>query len=117
MSVRGCSTLRRCGSATAPKCPTSRSMAMICSPISRREDHLLPRNYPAISFSCVAPELSLTLTLRARIIFAALAPDLVALAECGERITDRHLALLVALQAHPFQDFASGQPVALLDQL
>src|SRR3954452_25575411 len=32
MSVRGCSTLRRRGSATARKCPTSRSMAMIRSP-------------------------------------------------------------------------------------
>src|SRR5215213_3905712 len=50
MSVRGCSTLRRRGSATAPKCPTSRSRAMIRSLLSRREDHLLPDNLSAISF-------------------------------------------------------------------
>src|SRR5215210_4349369 len=55
MSVRGCSTLRRRGSATAPKCPTSRSIAMICSPLSRREDHLPPGNLLAIGFSCVTP--------------------------------------------------------------
>src|SRR3954468_3518199 len=50
MSVRGCSTLRRRGSATARKCPTSRSMAMICSLLTRREDHLPPGNLSAIGF-------------------------------------------------------------------
>src|SRR3954452_13049018 len=57
MSVRECSTLRRRrGSTTAPKCPTSRSMAMICFPTLKREDHLPPSNLAAIGFSCVAPE-------------------------------------------------------------
>src|SRR3954454_13297046 len=58
MSVRRCSTLpRQRGSATAPKCPTSRSMAMLCSPAFGREDHPWLGNSPASGISCGAPEL------------------------------------------------------------
>src|SRR3712207_4729149 len=56
MSVRRCSTLpRQRGSTTAPKCPTSRSMAMLRSPVLGREDHPWLGNSPASGMSCVAP--------------------------------------------------------------
>src|SRR5215203_4655856 len=56
MSVRRCSTLpRQRGSTTAPKCPTSRSMAMLGSPASGREDYPWLGNSPASRISCVSP--------------------------------------------------------------
>src|SRR5215210_3627161 len=56
MSVSRCSTLpRQRGSATAPKCPTSRSIAMPGSPAFGREDHPWLGNSPARGISCVAP--------------------------------------------------------------
>src|SRR3712207_1628277 len=58
MSGRRCSTLpRQRGSTTAPKCPTSRSMAMLGSPAFEREDHPWSGNSPASGISCVAPAL------------------------------------------------------------
>src|SRR3712207_5256653 len=54
MPVSRCSTLpRQRGSTTAPKCPTSRSMAMLRSPASGREDHPWLGNSPVIGISCV----------------------------------------------------------------
>src|SRR4051794_32207764 len=70
-----------------------------------------------IAFRSAKRQLGLALIRHGRIILSTLAPNLVALAECGERVADRHLARLVALQAHPFQDIAARQSVALPDQL
>src|SRR4051794_30583633 len=50
-----------------------------------------------ITLSSVKRQLRLNGFGRARIILAALAPDLVALAQCGESVADRHFAGLVAL--------------------
>src|SRR5215211_7668317 len=56
MSVSRCSILpRQRGSTTAPKCPTSRSIAMLRSPTFGEEDHPWLSNSPASGISCVAP--------------------------------------------------------------
>src|SRR5215213_3370201 len=56
MSVSRCSILPpQRGSTTAPKCPTSRSIAMLRSPTFGEEDHPWLSNSPASGISCVAP--------------------------------------------------------------
>src|SRR5437588_721320 len=45
------------------------------------------------------------------------ASDLVGFCERGEGVADRHLAGLVALHSHPFEDLATGEAVASLDEL
>src|SRR3954451_16767071 len=57
-----------------------------------------------ITLSRVKQQLRLTSFGLARIIFAALAPDLVALTQCCERVADRHLAGLVTLEAHSLEN-------------
>src|SRR4051794_9343623 len=60
-----------------------------------------------ITLSRVKRQLRLT-----RIIFAALAPDLVAFAQRGEDVADRHFARLVALETRPLQNVAAGQAIS-----
>src|ERR687894_3208687 len=87
MSVRRCSTLpRQRGSSTAPKCPTSRSMAMLCSPVLGREDHPWLGNSPASGISCVAP------AQRPELVFLAFA---VALAQLAPLAVEHHARELV----------------------
>src|SRR4051812_17308295 len=57
------------------------------------------------------------MTLAGEIIFPVLAPHLAPLLQRGQRVRDRHLAGLVALQPHLLQDFAAGHAVAAADQL
>src|SRR3954453_9528676 len=67
--------------------------------------------------SSVKRQLRLTSIGGARIIFAALAPDLVALGECGERVADRHLARLVAFEIHSLQNLAAGQAISAANKI
>ena len=46
-------------------------------------------------------------------IFPAFSTKLIALGQSGQGIRYRHLAALIALEAHPLQDLAARQAVAL----
>src|SRR5918997_2726975 len=105
MSVRRCSTLpRQRGSSTAPKCPTSRSMAMLCSPVLGREDHPWLGNSPASGISCVAP------AQRPELVFLAFA---VVLAQLAPLAVEHHARELVpSLAAVELHQYAA--PVVLV---
>src|SRR3954469_4286495 len=70
-----------------------------------------------VTRGCLKRQLSLTGSGRAWIIFAALAPYLVLLAERRERVADRHFARLVALEIHPLKNVAAGQAGSLADKI
>ena len=50
-------------------------------------------------------------------IFSAVPKYLIALGQSGQSVRHRHLAALVAFESHLLQDLATGQAVALPDQL
>ena len=49
-----------------------------------------------------------------REVFSLVARDLITLGQGCERVRDRHLPCLVALETHAFQDFAAAKTVRVL---